>query len=99
MHIGVKLRSIGEQAMTEEMVKTMAIVEHNRWNIEKLLMGYEALPKDVRNGRNDEKERHKLKSLRETAFKHYCIAPYTELLEDEKKHDIHIVKNLKDIII
>ena len=97
-HIGVKLRSVANRTqLSEEEIQLLAITEHNRWNIEKLLMGFEALPKSERKKQYDPEGLRKLKELKKQ-FKHYCIEPYHELIEDDKKYDILIVKNLGDII-
>lgn len=97
-HIGVKLRSVGGRAdLTNEEVALLAVTEHNRWNMEKLLMGYEVLPKSERDKQNTEKGLEELKKLKKE-FKHYCIAPYKELLDKDKKYDELIVKNLGDVV-
>ena len=50
--IGTKLRGIGIfneedcHSLTEEQVDILKIVEHNRWNLEKMLTGYRALNKE-----------------------------------------------------
>ena len=50
--IGAKLRGIGvdehaeEISLTDDQLKVLARVEHNRWNIEKMLTGYRALTDD-----------------------------------------------------
>ena len=97
-HIGVKLRSVGNRSqLTEEEIQLLAVTEHNRWNVEKLLMGFEALPKLERDKQRDTEGLKELRK-RKKQFKHYCIEPYSELIEDDKKYDILIVKNLGDII-
>ena len=97
-HIGVKLRSVGNcSKLTEEEIQLLAVTEHNRWNVEKLLMGFESLPKLERDKQSDAEGLKELKKLKKQ-FKHYCIEPYRELIEDDKKYDILIVKNLGDII-
>lgn len=97
-HIGVKLRSVGNRSqLTEEEIQLLAVTEHNRWNVEKLLMGFEALPKLERDKQGDAEGLKELKKLKKQ-FKHYCIEPYRELNEADKKYDILIVKNLGDII-
>lgn len=97
-HIGVKLRSVNNrEQLSEEDIQLLAITEHNRWNIEKLLMGYEALSKVEREKQKDPKGLEELRKLKKQ-FKHYCIEPYSELIEDDKKYDVLIVKNLEDII-
>jgi len=84
----------------ESTVEQLARMEHARWNIEKLIVGFYALPSDERErlrGKNDSitKERD---SLKEKEYKHYCIATYDELEEDKKKNDRTIVRHMIDII-
>lgn len=95
-HIGVKLRSVGNRAeLTEEDIKLLAVTEHNRWNVEKLLMGFEALPAAERATQHTEEGLKKLKEKKKI-FKHYCIAPYSQLLPDNRNYDTLIVKNLRE---
>lgn len=97
-HIGVKVRSVGcRTELTGEEVALLAVTEHNRWNMEKLLMGYEALPKSEREKQNTAEGLGELK-VKKKAFQHYCIAPYKELLDEDKKYDELIVKNLWDVV-
>lgn len=98
MHIGCKLRSIGDYALTEDDIKIMSAVEHNRWNMEKLLAGYEALPKEESLARLAKKEKgEKMESL-EPKHQHDCIVPYDDLPDSIKEYDRIIVKNMKDIL-
>lgn len=85
-------------------------MEHARWNIEKLIVGFYALPSNEReklreptdsdkqeriNDRNYRKERDYLK---QKEYKHYCIAPYDEIEKDKKKNDRSIVRNQMKIL-
>jgi uncharacterized membrane protein len=97
-HIGVKLRSVGNRTeLTDEEVAFLAVTEHNRWNVEKLLMGYEALSKSERDKQRTEEGLGELKRLKKQ-FKHYCIAPYSELLPEDRQYDTLIVRNLGDVV-
>jgi hypothetical protein len=97
-HIGVKLRSVGNRAeLTDEEIKLLAVTEHNRWNVEKLLMGFEALPEKERAKQSTPEGLAKLKDKKKI-FKHYCIAPYSQLLPNDCKYDTLIVKNLRDVV-
>lgn len=63
--------------LTEQEVKVMAKVEHNRWNVERLLMGYRKPQK------NEDKYEHtefadKLKKNKDL-FIHHDIRPFEEL--------------------
>lgn len=109
--IGVKLRSIGGDGellrRDEALCNLMAVVEHNRWNMEKLLMGFgpvdkaerEALKQLERDGNTKAVQEKKtaLKQLRKQ-FKHNCIAPYSQLLAGDQSYDTVIIKNLVDVI-
>ena len=97
-HIGVKLRSVDNRAeLTEEDIKLLAVTEHNRWNVEKLLMGFEALPEKERATQRTPEGLAKFKAKKKS-FKHYCIAPYSQLLPDDCKYDTLIVENLRDVV-
>lgn len=89
-HIGVKLRSLdyGTNYDKEEAeVKLMAEVEHNRWNVASLLMGYEALPKSERNKQHTKDGLSELRDKKKKQLKHFCIAPYSELRDCDKAFD------------
>ncbi len=97
-HIGVKLRSVGNRTnLSQDEIDLLSVTEHNRWNIERLLLGYEALPIVERSTQNTEKGLNHLKKKKES-FKHYCIAPYKELRKEDKVFDTFLVKNLESII-
>lgn len=113
--IGVKLRSIGlggealraGARMPEEAADLMAVVEHNRWNMEKLLVGYSPVEKSQREelkrlepqgGEKFEAKKDALKRLRETRFQHYCIAPFCQLTDDVRLYDRIIVQNITDVL-
>lgn len=111
--VPVKFRSIGldpavRTSMTSDEVNDLAEIEHNRWNVERLLAGYSPVPFEDRMTiiagllssdkaavklAKDEKNR-----LKKKLFKHADIAPYDELLNLSKEYDINIVKNLMDVI-
>jgi hypothetical protein len=80
----VKLRSLIPDRAFEEQLENIAEVEHNRWNIEKLLMGYRPFTpedeEDVRTGKTTVK---KLKSN----FIHRDIRAYGDLPEPQKLID------------
>lgn len=115
-HIGVKFRSVGIDPaiirpgieMPADMVPIMAVVEHNRWNIEKLLMGYGPVPEAIRlklkqlqdEGKTEECKQMKaeLRNLRDSKFLHNCIAPYEQLLDADRRYDKSIVSHLADVI-
>lgn len=105
-HSGVKQRSMAGREMTEAFLEVMARVEHNRWNMEKLLSGYATVSAEER-GRLKQYETQgdteglqaleKALKQRKAGFEHYCIAPYDELLEHLKDYDILIARSFNDI--
>lgn len=115
-HIGVKLRSMGideeglrrKDKIPEEYEKVMAVVEHNRWNVEKLLLGFDPVEEsrrkrlkemEPRKESNDfKKEMKELKTLKNDQYVHHCIAPFDQLLKDYQKYDYLIVRNLTDVL-
>lgn len=120
-HIGVKLRSmgIGEKdilrgdKIPEKYITIMAAVEHNRWNLEKLLLGFDVVSQSQRkylkllehqreSNENKEKEfleeKGRLKYLKKEHYIHYCIAPFNELLDEDKVYDDLIVKTIVDVL-
>lgn len=115
-HIGVKLRSMGideeglrrKDKIPEEYEKVMAAVEHNRWNVEKLLLGYDPVEesrwrqlKEMESLKESDafkKEMKELKTLKNDQYIHHCIAPFNQLLEDYQTYDYLIVRNLTDVL-
>lgn len=89
--------------LTEWQVEKLAEMEHNRWNMEKLMMGFQALPQKEREKLNrgiesgDENIKAYNKKLK-AAFKHKDIAPYKELLVSSKNYDRAIVRNIISVI-
>lgn len=71
---------------TTEQLNTLMLVEHNRWCVEKLIMGYHAVPAEVREQINEElaKGSNKLKKQFKLEFAHNDIVPFNELGNDEK---------------
>lgn len=87
--VDIKLRSLGfgvtpPVQLTEAQVELMAEVEHNRWNMEKLLLGY-------RKPTPEEEMRFQDKAIRDMykkkLFVHPDIRPYAELDEGTKDYD------------
>lgn len=116
-HIGVKLRSMGideeallrKEKIPEKYEKVMAAVEHNRWNVEKLLLGFDSVEesrwrqlKEMESLKESDafkKEMKELKTLKNDQYVHHCIAPFDQLLEDYQKYDYLIVRNLTDVLL
>ena len=108
--IPFKLRSLSvreNKRLSEEDIDLMARTEHNRWNIERLLMGFSPYPLSERMAFNEilssddldaaQELDTKLKTAKKKLFKHKDIAPYDELLDGSKKYDRTIVKNIFNV--
>lgn len=111
--VPVKFRSIGldpsvDTSISQDDILLLAEVEHNRWNIERLLLGSSPLTCEKRLSllkrqlSADENEVKAAKAermdLKNNHFKHADIAPYEELLDSSKQYDINIVAHLIDVI-
>lgn len=109
--IPFKLRSItydGKRSLTPDEIELLSETEHNRWNVERLLLGFRPYPYaermkfiDVLTG-EDVEAKKACKKILDTAkkerFKHKDIAPYDELLSSSKDYDKGIVKYLPDVM-
>ncbi len=87
--VDIKLRSLGFGAtppmrLTKEQIELMAEVEHNRWNMEKLLLGYRKPTPEEEIRCRDKAVR---KEYKEKRFIHPDIRPYCELAEGTKDYD------------
>ena len=87
--VDIKLRSLGydatiPQQLSQEQIELMAEVEHNRWNMEKLLLGYRKPTLEEEHECQDKEIRNKYKKAK---FIHPDIRPYAELDEDTKEYD------------
>lgn len=111
--IPVKFRSIGidpsvRSGLTADEIEILAEIEHNRWNVEKLLNGFGALPfvdrmEILRSLSSSDPQERKLSKarrnwLKNMCFKHNDIAPYSELSSGSRQYDFDIVANLLDVI-
>lgn len=82
--------------LTEEQVDELAPVEHARWNIEKLLLGYrqasveemELIRKGGKPVRNEYKKR----------FVHTLIVPFSQLSEAELAYDKNIIRSIPTLL-
>lgn len=81
----------------EEALKVMSVVEHNRWNVEKLLMGYRKpkISEDMYNKSDDIAK--KLKNNK-NLFIHPQIRPFRELTDDMKQLDKEFNKYIPWIV-
>lgn len=92
------------EPISDQEIDELARVEHNRWNVEKLLMGYRR-PSDSENP-----YRHPLlndavpdgeamkKQNKENFFIHHDIRPYDELSQSSKDKDIKFLRYLPWIL-
>lgn len=111
--IPAKLRSVGIagqphplQTLDDAQVEMLSEVEHNRWNVERLLAGFKAYPyserMDIKKKHQDPdqkqaaKDEHNKRKNKE--FLHKDIAPYDELLDGSKDFDRVIVRNILDVV-
>ena len=106
----MKLRSVrpGEKAadrpLTEDEIAVMAEIEHNRWNVERLLCGMRVMPavlrkqlrKDIKNPDPliSEKAASRIEECKRDFSTHINIVPYEELFEEDRKYDISIARNI-----
>ena len=87
--VDIKLRSLGfgvtpPMRLTKEQIELLAEVEHNRWNMEKLLLGYRKPTPEEEIRCQDKAVRKEYKNKR---FVHPDIRPYAELAEGTKDYD------------
>lgn len=105
--VSFKLRSIKYDfisPLSDKDIDILSEIEHNRWNVERLLMGFSAYPYSLRqqfkykliNGNDVTKKecKRKLNEVKLDMFIHKDIAPYDELLESSKEYDKAIVRNI-----
>lgn len=72
-------RTHDTDALSEEEVEELAKVEHNRWNVEKLLMGYRRPRKEEDCFEAIETEQAKKLAQNKKLFIHHDIRPYEDL--------------------
>ena len=110
--IPMKFRSVGldpevRTSITPDEIAILAEVEHNRWNVERLLMGYSPLPSEARLElligkmsflKTDKAAAHKKTDEYKKRFFHPDIAPFDELLKSSQDYDINIAEHLLDVI-
>lgn len=113
--IPIKLRSVGidpdkvdaDTTFTPEDIEILSEVEHNRWNMERLLLGMQpvqiARRKQINAMLNDSDmevvgHAKAIKRHLQDNFYHKDIAPYSELLQSSKQYDTAIVTNILDVM-
>ena len=108
--VEMKIRSIrgnvdGELApLSQDEIAVVAEIEHNRWNLERLMCGLRAMPAEMRaelrNGLCSDDPavraaaKQKISDEKTHAFRHINIVPYEEMAEDARSYDISIAENL-----
>lgn len=95
--IEFKLRSVGMDArkaqntsLSQEQIDLLARTEHDRWNMEKLLIGYRA-PRE-------EEKNYDTKQLKKNLYIHPLIKPYDDLSTNDKQLDLNIIQKLPAIL-
>lgn len=106
---GIDWQNIPYSTFDEKMLNRLSRLEHARWNMEKLLVGFYALPTakredlNARLSSNDPQVKSDAKTenknLKKVEFMHKDIAPFCQLPPSSVKYDRAIVINLKDVII
>lgn len=90
--------------MPDDVVELLSRMEHARWNMEKLLVGYRALTLEKRCSINkgleekDPQVKKENKDLKEREFRHKDIAPFDKLPDSSVQYDRAIVRNLVDVL-
>lgn len=96
--VGIKQRSFGISAgieLSDEQVACLAEVEHNRWNVERLMIGFRMTNKDENKSITSVEIKKKYKV---SCMAHFDIRPYNALLFEANKYDIKLSKCLPQII-
>lgn len=113
--IPIKLRSIGidpdkvdcKTVLSPSDISILSEVEHNRWNMERLLLGTQPLYVSKRKAINDMlkdsdpevvNQGKAINKHLKNNFYHKDIAPYSELLSSSKQYDTAIVTNILDVM-
>lgn len=103
--VGIDYKSLTLRDLTEDEIGLLAEVEHNRWNVEKLLMGYRPVTEEE----SDEIERSIAedgslkKDYKNRLNAHYDLRPFDDLKEDKNgrnvnRYDFGMTKGIIDII-
>ena len=95
MTVATKMRSLGHEekdwdkfyALTEEEIATLSAVEHNRWSVERLILGFRP-PTDTE--REEIHENIGLKEIYKKKKIHYDLCAYSELGVDATGQDVRL---------
>ena len=111
MTVATKMRSLGHEekdwdkffALTQEEIETLSAVEHNRWSVERLILGFrpptdtereeireniEAFIMAKKTGK--EKPEQDLKNVYKKKKIHYDLCSYRELREDKTGQNVRV---------
>ena len=91
--IPAKLRSVGGNI--DDNIEILAVVEHNRWNVEKLLMGFRPTAEEEHQAILADSSKKKYFKKR---FVHDDIRPYSELDEETKSIDKKFTREIPRIM-
>ena len=86
--IEVKIRSLANSKTLDEQIDTLAQIEHNRWCIEKLFMGYRQITD------RDKAKGIDIKTLKEQYFVHTDICAFSDLPKEKQDIDRILSKAL-----
>jgi hypothetical protein len=111
MTVATKMRSLGHEekdwdkffALTQEEIETLSAVEHNRWSVERLILGFRP-PTDTEREEirenieafimakktGNEKPEQDLKNVYKKKKIHYDLCSYRELREDKTGQNVRI---------
>lgn len=98
--IGYKLRSIGISdsyvRLNDDQIALLSEVEHNRWNMEKLLLGFRKPTVEEEERIKSSKEEGNI--FKKKRFVHPDIRPYDELKLSSKEYDMCITAGIPLIV-
>lgn len=86
-----------QDPLTPEEVDSLAYIEHSRWNVEKLLMGFRKAKNDEDKYQQELLTKDHVKGNKKL-FIHHDIVPFSELPQATKQLDIEIVKYIPWIL-
>ena len=111
MTLATKMRSLGHEerdwdkfyALTQEEIVTLSAVEHNRWSVERLILGFrpptDSEREEIRENieafitakkTGSEKPEKDLKNLYKKKKIHYDLCSYRELREDKTGKNVSV---------
>ena len=83
--------------LTEREIQVLAATEHNRWNVEKLLMGYRKAKPEEDKYEQEKLSSQEVKENKKFLFIHHDIRPYDDL-DGVKQLDYEFVKYIPWIL-